>query len=412
MSGKSYVAVLLAVISLFGCAGLQPTPYSGKAVPRIRVLLQEGPEIRLETKGRYVLKINHRSLFPLPKKREVVFRIPEKKGGIEVRMGSKRVLVEAAALTVAGRSGDRFRWQDTPFRGDAVLQRAGRRLRLVNLLGLEDYLKGVVAAELGKRGKKEFEALKAQAVAARTFALAKLRRPGAPNRSFDLRADQADQVYKGSGLEYRRASMAVEATTGEVIVFRDSLIQVFFHSTCGGRTESGGNVFPGADLPYLQGVADNFGNGDFCKDSPYYRWMESVTFEEMRNMLKSFASSQGMSVPDLPITNIFVAKRYTSGRVQDLVLLFGNGSDSITLHGNSVRQAVRRADGRPLPSTLFKLLKFGPKGHPEGVLIVGAGNGHGVGMCQWGAVGMARQGFNYRQILQHYFRGTKVKKVY
>ena len=412
MKSARILAAVVVLGLLAGCAGFHPVPYAGKEMPLVRVLLTQDSSLTIIPDSRYELRVDGKVRVRPDGNKPVRFFCSKGDAGIWTEVSGK-FLQKCQTLELRPlRSGARFRWQNGTYRGSARIFRRGNELNLVNALALEDYLKGVVPAEIGKRAKKEFEALKAQAVAARTFVIGKLRRPGSTGALYDLRADVSDQVYKGSQLEYRLASMAVEATTGEVITYRDSPIHALFHSTCGGRTEYGKNVFPNADEPYLKGVADNFGEGDFCKDSPHYRWIESLTFAEIGEMLRRYGTEQGLEVPALPVTNLWITRRYPSGRVKDLVVLFGGGAESLALHGNTIRWVIRQADGQPLRSTLFKMLRFGPKGHPEGVLLVGAGNGHGVGMCQWGAIGMARQGFTYRQILAHYYRGTSVKKLY
>ena len=107
-----------------------------------------------------------------------------------------------------------------------------------------------------------------------------------------------------------------------------------------------------------------------------------------------------------------VNRRFKSGRIKELDLIFNHKYNKLTLTGDQLRRIIRKKDGDILRSNLFRIAKYGSKGIPTGFMLIGAGNGHGVGMCQWGAIGMARQGFDYNQILRHYYRGITIKKVY
>ena len=120
-------------------------------------------------------------------------------------------------------------------------------------------------------------------MASRTYALKRLeqRKNKGKKLNYDILNGVGDQVYSGISDQNKLSNLAVEETFGEVAVYKNFLIHAFYHSTCGGRTEFGKNVFSSADVPYLQGVADNFGQDDFCKDSPYHRWIESFSSDEM-----------------------------------------------------------------------------------------------------------------------------------
>ena len=283
------------------------------------------------------------------------------------------------------------------------------QIQVINVIELELYLKGVVPAEIGNLGIIEMEAIKAQAIAARTYALKKLELDN--DRPYDILSDVRDQVYSGNSKRFKLTDLAVDKTVGEIAVYNDTLIYAFYHSTCGGRTEYGKNQFSGGDKSYLQGVSDNFSSGDFCKDSPLYRWSESFLFEDItKSIRKNLPEFVSAGTDYGSVTDLVVTQRLKSGRVEEFAVLFDNKKDPLVLKGRNLRMLFRGNQGNLLPSKLFKISK--KNSNSSGFTIIGAGNGHGVGMCQWGAIGMARQSYNYKQILKHYYRGITIKKIY
>lgn len=406
--------LLLAGMLLFTswqCAGLRPRPYNPANVPRVRLVLFEGAPLVCKLRSSGEAEGDAGAVVPLKSGSEVFFEPGRRPGTIRVRHGNRRVVLKPPVVFRLRREKKGIELKGHRYVGGFELHRRGNKLVLYNLLDLETYVKGVVAAEMGRVDKDAFEALKAQAVAARTYAYMRMRekRSGLPA----LYASERDQVYLGLGRRYGRADRAVEETVGEVLTYRGKPFLPYYHSTCGGRTENVERVFGGGARPYLRGIADTFGGEDFCVKSPHYRWVESYSFRELKNMLLRYArETDRFQVPEGDLQNAVVLERSPSGRVRKLALLFENVEKPLILNGQSIRWAIRRFDGSPLRSTLFKLLPYGPKDRPTGVLIMGAGNGHGVGMCQWGAMGMAKKGYRYDQILQHYFRGSQIKKIY
>jgi stage II sporulation protein D len=307
----------------------------------------------------------------------------------------------AAPLRVNGKS----------YRGTADILRDRGGISVVNRLGLEAYLQGVVSAEMGRRTSSELSALEAQAVVSRTYALRNLGRWRA--RGFDLSATVADQVYGGVLVETPEGRAAVHDTRGQVLIYNGAPIEAFFYSTCGGRTADGFEVFRGAARPYLRSVADRADNGSsYCSISPRYRWHEEWTDASLRATLErnlpAVAGIQGAAVRQ--VRDIRVARRTASGRVDQLAIALGG--PEIRVDGLAIRQVLRPASGELLRSNVFTLGVTGGGERVTHLSADGMGSGHGVGFCQWGAVGRARAGQGYQQILAAYFPGTRVARQY
>jgi stage II sporulation protein D len=297
------------------------------------------------------------------------------------------------------------------YRGSVVILRGGTGITVINRVGLESYLLGVVSAEMGRRGPAEQAALRAQAVVSRTYALRNLGRWKA--QGFDLSATVADQVYSGQGAETPEGRAAVGDTRGRVLTYEGVPIEAFFYSTCGGRTADGAEVFRGTARPYLRSVPDQADNGSvYCSISPRYRWHEEWTGEALQSTLERnlppVTGRQSLDVRE--VSNVRVARRSKSGRVEQLAI--GLGGPEITVEGPAIRQVMRLNSGEPLRSTAFDLVATVGGQRVTHLSVDGRGSGHGVGFCQWGAVGRARAGQGYEQILAAYFPGTRLERRY
>jgi stage II sporulation protein D len=292
------------------------------------------------------------------------------------------------------------------FRGAIVLS-GTESLLVVNLCSVEAYLRGVVPLEMGKRGREEIEALKAQAIVARTYAYH--RRGQHAAEPFDVVKTVADQVYGGAGEESPACDEAVAATRDRVLVWRDSLAETYYHSTCGGRTASIDEVWGKPACDYLRSVNDT-GNGGavFCAGSPSFTWEESWKEGDLSKILR-LTSAQGSPGNRFSGTlkKIRIDDRFGCGRVKKCV--FTGSRDSLECGGDRVRFLLRRngANGPILRSANFTVAKNGPRSFT----VRGRGYGHGVGMCQMGALGRARAGQNAEQILAAYFPGTELRTV-
>ena len=298
-----------------------------------------------------------------------------------------------------------------PYRGAVTALRVGTGLTVVDRLPLESYLAGVVSAEMGRRSAVEQEALRAQAIVSRTYALRNLRRWNA--QGFDFYASVADQVYGGAGAETPEGGEAVQVTRGQVLTYGGAPIDAFFYSTCGGRTAEGTEVFRAADRPYLRSVADVAPDGSvYCSISPRYRWHEEWTGEALRATLRrtlpAAADVPGGEIRE--VRDVRVAARTASGRVGRLSIGLGGGD--VEVEGPSVRRVLTSASGEILRSAAFTLTVTGAGRRVTRLAVDGAGAGHGVGFCQWGAVGRSRAGQDHEHILAAYYPGAVLERLY
>lgn len=302
-----------------------------------------------------------------------------------------------------------------PYRGTITALRDGSGVTVVDRLPMEAYLAGVVSAEMGRRSLMEQEALKAQAIVSRTYALRNLRRWAA--RGFDLYASVADQAYGGAASETPEGRAAVESTRGRILTYGGAPIDAFFYSTCGGRTADGTEVFRAADRPYLRSVPDLAEDGTaYCSISPRFRWHEEWTGEALRATLQrtlpALAAATGAPVPtDLSeVRDVRVTYRTPSGRVGQLA--FGLHGGDLLVDGPNVRQVLRPVSGELLKSSTFTLQVSGAGRGVTRLSADGAGAGHGVGFCQWGAVGRSRAGQDHERILAEYYPGAVLERLY
>jgi stage II sporulation protein D len=297
------------------------------------------------------------------------------------------------------------------YRGVVEIVRDTAGLTVVNRLLLESYLMGVVSAEMGRRNQVEFEALKAQAVVSRTYALRNLGRRSA--LGFDLHAGVADQVYAGSGSETPEGHEAVALTRGQVLTYGGTPIDAFYYSTCGGRTAGGTEAFRAASRPYLRSFADVDELGQaYCRISPRYHWREEWSGDALRTTLRRTLPGTVGLVADRAgeVRDVWVAQRTPSGRVGRLGITLR--ADQVMVDGPAVRQVLRPASGDLLRSAAFTLTSSRSGGSITRLVADGSGAGHGVGMCQWGAVGRSRAGQDYQTILAAYFPGATLQRLY
>lgn len=290
-----------------------------------------------------------------------------------------------------------------PYRGSFAISsiRGKMSLKAVNQVLLEEYLYGVVPNEMSPSWASE--ALKAQAVAARTFALHDMKKHAADG--YDVCATTHCQVYRGVNSEHRATSSAVDLTAGEYLAYHGKAIISLFHASGGGYTENSENVW-GKHEPYLRGVAD------FDHNNPNYQWEVKLTVGKLSSLLGNHVQKVGrlrtIKLSHLAKSPMHTSDRGISGRVRSLVLEGDKGA--VTLSGTEVRSLLG------LKSTLFDIDKrsFG-SGANDTVTIRGYGFGHGLGMSQWGAKAMAEKGGNknglYKKILSHYYRDTNLEKI-
>jgi stage II sporulation protein D len=276
---------------------------------------------------------------------------------------------------------------------------------------MESYLLGVVSAEMGRRSSSEQAALRALAVVSRTYAFRNLRRWR--SEGFDLYATVSDQAYGGIGAETPEGRAAVSETRGRVLTYNGAPIEAFYYSTCGGRTADGYEVFRGASRPYLRSGADATPQGTaYCSISPRYHWREEWSGSSLRAVLARYLPNPGGKSLNLDrLADVRVTHRTGSGRVDQLMV--STGESELRVDGQSnIRQVLRTPGGDLLRSTAFTLVVSGAGNSVSHLVAEGSGAGHGVGLCQWGAVGRARAGQGHEQILAAYYPGTRLERRY
>lgn len=281
----------------------------------------------------------------------------------------------ASAITINGKL----------YRGIAEASLGEKGVLVVNELALEDYLVGLINCEISSAWP--IEAVKAQAVIARTYALN--RKQARRTSLYHLESSVIDQVYDGCEIEDSRARRGVSDTAGEVLTYGGAIIQAFYHSNCGGRTESAENVW-GAKIPYLTGV-----DCAYCLLTPSTAWEQKILLRDIEEKLKN--AGYKLST----VSDIRLGQRNSRGRLTNVVIV--TSRDEILLTGDQFRKAVGYG---VIKSTNFSLKII------NGVAnFSGLGNGHGVGLCQWGAKQRALDGFGYAEILSYYYPGTELTKL-
>ncbi|MBL6881080.1 MAG: SpoIID/LytB domain-containing protein [Synechococcus sp. BS30m-G31] len=446
-------SVVLAGLATAALLGSAQHAMPMEREPQMRVLLHEGPKLLLRADKEQWMQVRGLGAGVRRLRRLQL----EQSGGsvVAVLDGRRRRLSSATVLTVQN-DDPRGIWLDSRrYRGEFQISCRGGRLRVVNALGIETYLTSVVGSEMPHHWP--LAALKAQAVAARTYALRQRSRGG----GWDVKATVASQVYRGVEAETASTRQAVADTRSLVLVHRGKLINAVFHSSSGGVTESSGMVWS-RQLPYLVSVPDH------DQHSPVHRWQERFGSQGLRQRLPETGG----------VNRVDVTSRSASGRVRQARLEGPRGS--LVLTGRELRQRldlkstlvtfemVSAATAQPpQPSTVLARRTTATSGSrsridrvtasvassaptaslPSAALLVappppllsrpmrsrsfrfratrskdrrvpavgglqllvrGQGYGHGVGMSQWGAHGLAGQGADFRTILRHYYRGADV----
>lgn len=282
------------------------------------------------------------------------------------------------------------------YRGGLEFCLEGGKLTAVNVLNIEDYLRGVVPSEMPSDWPAE--SLKAQAVAARNYALQSVE--ATRGDTFNVYNTMTSQVYGGYDAETAAANKAVEGTRGIVMLSGGKTVSAFFHSSSGGFTENSEDVWTGR-LSYIRSKED-----PYDKNSKHYNWEVTYIADQLRDKL----AAAGYKFTK--VTDVVELERTSSGaRVMELAVK-GVGPD-----GKSLRVEIKNADkvraALGLKSALFEFkCKYDSRDNLTGVEITGSGWGHGLGMSQYGARGMAQEGFNYKEILKYYYSGIKFAEDY
>ncbi|MEM7757155.1 MAG: SpoIID/LytB domain-containing protein [Cyanobacteria bacterium P01_A01_bin.40] len=267
--------------------------------------------------------------------------------------------------------GDRW------YRGTTHLIRRNNNITAINNVGLEEYLYSVVGAEAVSSWP--IEALKAQAVAARSYALYK--RNTESNSLYDVDTTIGTQVYKGLDSEYTTTHEAVNSTLGQIMTYNNQVILAAFHSSSGGHTENVEDVWT-SPLPYLRAVVD------YDHESPVFEWQQVIPVSKIRSLVAGIGNVRGLQPAEMTPRGRVITMKVTGDR------------GTTTVSGKKLRKVLE------LRSTLFRVSTDG-----ENLHIKGRGFGHGLGLSQWGAYYLAKQGVNYHQILAHYYQSASLAKL-
>ncbi len=436
-------ALLLAALSTGGCAGhwwsveqappapgkrsleppecLPPSDFSAAATraPLLRVGLAHGvTSAAVSCREPFVVRVFADSIgrWPSPDGGEWTFAATA--AGIEGRGPGGSFSLEAGTIRVAPEGTEALEFGGTLYRGEIEIFATGRgSLAVANVVDIESYLRGVVPKEIGPRPLDEIEAVKAQAIAARTYAvMSGGKRAGG---SFDVLPTVEDQVYGGVVAENAVCDRAVLETAGIIAVHEGEPIGAYFHANCGGRTEARQEVWELPELPYLVSRWDTPAGSTrqgaaFCFHGPNFTWTESWSGDGIERLVREHLPSVASTPVRGPVgivRDVRITARTPSGRVRWLEVKTDVGTYRV--FGDRVRWLLRRpGSGRILRSAWFELrVRYGG-GRVAGIEAEGRGYGHGIGMCQHGALEMAREGRTHEEILRHYYRGIELANDY
>ncbi len=308
-----------------------------------------------------------------------------KSGEQGIMFGARELKFSKIRMTVP--SGSFIYMDGRAFRGAVdIIRKDSMKLMVINRIPLEEYLYGVLYNEVSHRWP--IEAIKAQAIAARTFALHQARQ----NRlqGYDLTNDIYSQVYSGATSERWSTTRAVKLTAGQLLTYQGDIFPAYYHATCGGRTEDASNLWQ-IDLTPLKGV-----ECAFCKDSPHYKWVKTTPLSDVQKRLNDNGYKAGK------IKSVVILSRNKSGRAEKIEIK-DDADVSCILTAKEFRQIMGPNDVR---STAFE-----PSIKNDKLVLSGIGWGHGAGMCQWGAKGMAERGKKDDEILKIYYPGTEITTI-
>ena len=300
----------------------------------------------------------------------------------KTREKTRELIVDGRPVGPVWRAGGEGPWRVGPrhYRGRLELQARLGQILVVNHVELEDYVVATVGGEMPVSWPGQ--ALRAQAVATRTYAL--YQRDRRRDQPWDVQATELSQVYHGIESESASTRHAAAATRGEILTHAGRPILAAFHSTSGGRTASASEVW-GRSLPYLHSL-----DVEFEEEAPFTYWRTVFPPETLNGVLASLGTDLG------PVDRLEVHSRTESGRVERIVA--GGRSRRVVLGGDQLRTLVETLG---LRSRLFDI-----RSTPQGFAFVGSGFGHGVGMSQWGARELARRGASYQRILARFYPGA------
>jgi len=371
---------LFALLLLLSCAASSRAA-DGKddGIPRIRVAISRGlPAIKLKTSSRIgVLEVKSGQKYLLLENSS--YEIKPGAGGILVGMQE----LSSPIKLLAADGQERIRLGGNLYKGDILLKTApDDKLDIIEFLPIEDYLYGVLPVEMSPDWP--LEALKAQAVASRTYAMRFIN----PSKDYDVTNGVEMQVYNGTSKVNSRIIAAVNATRGEVLKYKGKLIMAFFHACCGGHTASSQAAWGEDVIKPLYGVPD-----PFCKPSSHYRWEFYISSPDLLKFIQALGSTA------LKVKGLKIRQKDRSGRVTSFAVSTDSGN--VTVKASDMRKRFGTYEFRSTYVTRISPVKGGYE-------LAGRGWGHGVGLCQEGAKYMAYKGMPYKKILRHYYPGAAI----
>jgi len=320
---------------------------------------------------------------------------------------------QSSGLVARSASGALIAVNGKRYRGELLFVQGDSGITIVNRVRMDDYLRGVVPLEIGTKDPRDSSAVQAQAVTARSYAYVHAG-ASSSSRPYDVSASVSDQIYGGADVETSVSNAAVSTTRGLVLQYDGRVVNAPYHSACGGSTAAADEIWRTPGEPYLQRVSDQIPGTDrfYCDIAPRFRWTRTLEGETLRVALVRYLSTYTATPGGYPGTprDVQIDTRTPSGRVGTLKIATDRGN--YVLRGNDIRYVLRAPDGEILNSTSFNVqATTGRDDAVTRLVLRGTGYGHGVGMCQWGAIGRARAGQDVRTILRTYYPGTTVGPI-
>ncbi|MFH1784445.1 MAG: SpoIID/LytB domain-containing protein [bacterium] len=328
--------------------------------------------------------------YPASSEKHTIIRVGLIQNAASVKINGVNITrssISGVSETFQGSWNNHVNVNGAPYRGlIEVRKNDSGRLTVINIIDIEHYLYGVVSKEISPNWPEE--AVKAQIVAARTFALKNMGKH--KSEGFDICDTVHCQVYGGVWAENSVSNKLVDETVGEVMTYMGELINASYHGICGGYTEDPRDVWEGGSrIPYLSSVKCNY-----CRDAKGFNWTKEIDISTLQSKL----SAAGISVGK--IQSMLVFRKSKTGRAKEIKI---SGSKTYNIiKGTKLRSLLGT---NVIRSTMFNVNKKG-----KSFVFTGKGWGHGVGMCQEGARGMAEKGNTYKQILKFYYRGVMIKQ--
>lgn len=343
-------------------------------------ILQDSPSFYLRVKG--VFEIQDESGRQVYKGKNLKSRLVKADSG---KIAFPGAVLNFTRLKIFSRNGYIY-INNRLYRGVvSIILKDTTRFLAVNELDLENYLRGILCNEIAPWWP--LDALKAQAVVARTYAL--YQRQFTKKKDFDLTNDIYSQVYGGKTSEKWRSNRAIDLTKGEILTFKGNLFPAYYHATCGGHTEDASMLWKD-DLEPLKGVICGF-----CAGLPHFSWQAEISLEEIKSKLLA----KGFKIDRLD--QIGIVSLNPSGRINELEIK--SADNSLIISAKDFRQA--------LSPNVIRSTNFTLKINSDKVYFTGLGWGHGVGLCQWGMYELAKSGKNYKEIMEYYYPQSEIMRL-